>query len=75
MSAQVKTVLRTVSVAVRVPGRESSPRARTYSGQRRRSEQRPLVFAQVRDRVEVQAGAYCKIADDSLPRFESWTCH
>ena len=30
-----------------------------------------LMFAQVR---AVQ-GRVCKIADDSLPRFESWTCH
>jgi hypothetical protein len=35
-------------------------RARTYSGQRRRSEPRTTSFAHVRGRVEVQAGAYCK---------------
>jgi hypothetical protein len=28
-------------------------------------------FAQVR----AVPGTVCKIADDSLPRFESWTCH
>ena len=30
-----------------------------------------LAFAQVR----ALAATVCKIADDSLPRFESWTCH
>ena len=29
------------------------------------------MFAQVRG----VPGEVCKIADDSLPRFESWTCH
>ena len=37
-----------------------SPRSRTYSGQRRRGRHRLPVFAQVRDHVEVQAGAVCK---------------
>jgi hypothetical protein len=30
-----------------------------------------LMFAQVR----AVPATVCKIADDSLPRFESWTCH
>jgi hypothetical protein len=37
-----------------------SPRARTYSGQRRHNEHYPVAFAQVRWYMEVQAGAYCK---------------
>ena len=37
-----------------------SPRARTYSGQRRRSGHHFVVFAQVRDRAVVQAVAVCK---------------
>ncbi len=37
-----------------------SPRARTYSGQRRHSEHHPVTFAQVRWYMEVQAGAYSK---------------
>src|SRR5262249_27570258 len=36
------------------------PGARTYSGQRRRSEHRPVVFPQVRDGMEVQVVAGCK---------------
>jgi len=35
-------------------------RARTNSGQRRRSEPRTTSFAHVRGHMEVQAGAYCK---------------
>jgi hypothetical protein len=37
-----------------------SPRARTYSGQRRCSEHDPVMFAQVRDHMKVQEGAVCK---------------
>jgi len=37
-----------------------SPRARTYGGQRRRSEHRLVAFTQVRWYMEVQAGAFCK---------------
>jgi hypothetical protein len=37
-----------------------SPRARTYSGQRRCGRHRLWVFAQVRGPVEMQAGACCK---------------
>jgi hypothetical protein len=37
-----------------------SPRARTYSGQRRHSGHHPVAFPQVREYVEVQAGAGCK---------------
>ena len=37
-----------------------SPRARTYSGQRRSSEHHRAAFAQVRWHIEVKAGAYCK---------------
>ncbi len=37
-----------------------SPRARTYSGQRRHREHRPVTFVQVRWHMEVQAGEVCK---------------
>jgi hypothetical protein len=37
-----------------------SPRARTYSGQRRCSEHHPVLYAQVRHGVEGQAVAVCK---------------
>ena len=37
-----------------------SPRARTYSGQRRCGRHCPAAFAQVRGDMEVQAGAVCK---------------
>ena len=37
-----------------------SPRARTYSGQRRHSGHHPVASAQVRWYLEVQAGKYCK---------------
>ena len=39
---------------------DGSPRARTYSGQRRRSKPRQVVFAQVRGCMEMRAGAFCK---------------
>jgi hypothetical protein len=53
-------VARTVSVAVRTCQRLESPSARTYSGQRRRNKHRLAVFVQVREHIEVQAGAVCK---------------
>jgi hypothetical protein len=37
-----------------------SPRARTYGGQRRCGKPYPMLFAQFRGHVEVQAGAGCK---------------
>ena len=40
--------------------RRGGPGARTYSGQRARRDHHAASFAQVRSRVEVQAGEYCK---------------
>jgi hypothetical protein len=40
--------------------RHGSPRARTYSGQRRGRQPREVSFPQVSGHVEVQAGACCK---------------
>jgi hypothetical protein len=59
-SAQVRLVARTLSVALRADRRPGSPRARTYSGQRRRNGYHPVAFTQVRWYVEMQAGAHCK---------------
>jgi hypothetical protein len=39
---------------------DRSSRARTYSGQRRRSKRYPVAFAQVGGHMEMQAGEYCK---------------
>ena len=51
---------RTVVTAFRKGVTTGSPRARTYSGQRRCGRHRLWAFAQVRGLVEMQAGACCK---------------
>ena len=67
MFAQFKMFLRTVSVGCPPAGPRTLPRARTYSGQRRRADWHTTSFTQVNSYVKGQAGAYCKTVGFAYP--------